>query len=311
MRDALRDRLDLLQNLAGPGFEVTLETRSECLPADIDEPLLTQALSSLVKNSAEAYGPDGGRIRIGIEQEEIAQEVAYLHPGTRPGHFVRVRVSDEGHGMHAEVLAHAVDPLFSTKKDLGHAGLGLSTVFAVVREHDGFMTLESRPKKGTTVSLYFPLSEQSVPAVTGHNAAHSNSTASQAIDVDRTRSVRVLLLQGRDELRELVGEMVHTLGYTVAPCKDQVEALETLKQNEIDIVLIDEAIPQMNTTRVIEELRAARSSIKAVVLTASSNPTTGQSTGVVTKPFDMNQLADALRLASADIPKSESDASIL
>jgi CheY-like chemotaxis protein len=306
MRESVREVLPLMQNLVGEAFTVTLETRADSALADIDLQLVTQALSNLVMNSRESYEDGSGEISISVGIEEIDQLVAHLHPGTRPGRFVRVRVSDEGVGMSGEVLAHAVDPLFSTKRDRGHTGLGLSTVFAIMREHDGFMTIESHPTRGSDVVLYFPVSS-GVPQMASETAAPQEPLAHAPSPVHCS----VLVIEGRDELRTLLIEMVELLGYHASPCRDQAEALDFVRAHHVDIVVLDETLPRIGGQALMKQLRQERSEIKGVVLATSTHATVDASDSVVTKPFDITQLALALRAVDTGTTRPENTTSSL
>ena len=116
-----------------------------------------QALSNLVINAREAYGENPGTIRLTLDTEEFGEEAGDIIVGARPGQYVRIKVIDQGSGMTPDMLSKACEPLFTTKHSSGQTGLGLSVVFSIVRAHDGFLTIESLPERGTTVTIYLPL----------------------------------------------------------------------------------------------------------------------------------------------------------
>lgn len=167
MSEMLRERAPLLQRMPPRDIALMLDISSVEMPVQINTALFSHAVSQLIMNAAESYGEMPGTIDLQLALEEIDEALSCIHPGTRPGRFARLRLIDSGQGMSSEVLAHAADPHFSTKDGRRHKGLGLTTVFAIMREHEGFMTIESKPGKGTCVSLYFPLLKSD--AVTDHN----------------------------------------------------------------------------------------------------------------------------------------------
>lgn len=123
-----------------------------------DQAQILQAITNLAINAAESYQANRkGSIDISLSNETLTEDVVGLQLGARPGEYVRVRVKDTGIGMTPDVLQRAFDPFFTTKASSGHQGLGLSIVFAIVRDHDGFLTAESSSNSGTTISLYFPV----------------------------------------------------------------------------------------------------------------------------------------------------------
>ncbi len=156
----IRDRAPLLQKIPDQATPVVLDLTSGQTPVEVNTALVAHAVGQLILNSAESYGTEAGTITLQVAEEEIDEALSNIHPGTRPGRFARLRVMDSGQGMPPEVLAHAADPHFSTKDSSQHKGLGLPTVFAIMRDHEGFMTLESKLGKGSCVSLYFPLRVQ-------------------------------------------------------------------------------------------------------------------------------------------------------
>lgn len=150
------ERIGLLRQMVGNANELVFERCDEKIPVTCDPNLVMQAITNLVLNSRDSYGTASGKIQITLDTEHLDEDVEELHVGAKAGDFARLRVRDSGGGMTPEILAHAFDPLFTTRSTTGHSGLGLSIVFAIVRAHDGFLTVESKPDRGTTVSIYLP-----------------------------------------------------------------------------------------------------------------------------------------------------------
>lgn len=156
----VKSKMDFLRRSAGQDCRIKFECQQDVIYLSCDPLLITQVLTNLVLNARESYADKSGPIAVSLASEDIADEMAILNPGSRPGRFARLRVIDQGTGMTGEVLSKAFDPLFTTRRSSGHAGLGLSIVFGIVRAHDGFLTLESHPGKGTSVSIYLPVQQQ-------------------------------------------------------------------------------------------------------------------------------------------------------
>jgi signal transduction histidine kinase len=173
------ERAPLLQKIPHTATPVVLDVASGHTPVEVNTALIAHAVGQLILNASESYGTETGTITLQVAEEEIDEALSNIHPGTRPGRFVRLRVMDSGQGMPPEVLAHAADPHFSTKEASRHKGLGLSTVFAIMRDHEGFMTLESKIGKGSCVSLYFPLRGQDAK-IEGNSESRENSSAAVA-----------------------------------------------------------------------------------------------------------------------------------
>ncbi len=171
----IHERAPLLQKLPNKATPVVLDLATGQTPVEVNPALVAHAVGQLILNSSESYGTEGGTITLQVAEEEIDEALSNIHPGTRPGRFVRLRVMDSGQGMPPEVLAHAADPHFSTKDGSRHKGLGLSTVFAIMRDHEGFMTLESKHGRGSCVSLYFPLRERDTKAIATDESRNAGS----------------------------------------------------------------------------------------------------------------------------------------
>jgi len=299
LREILHERLSLLQNLAGDGFSLSLQTRADPLFVKADLALLIQALTQLVLNAREAYYQNNGPIELILDTEELDQTVAYVNPGARPGKFARLRIVDSGSGMVAEILTRAVDPLFSTRREAGHSGLGLSIVFAIMREHDGFLTLESKPERGTTVSLYLPLLDSVPPEHVGHTTSQTkvDSVLPPTSLSSAGENQQVLVLEGREELRSILTQMVSSLGYRAASCKDGDEALRLARNQKVDIVLLDDSLPEFKADDCLKRLRAEHAAIKAVTLNTCVGTTTQNVNARVLKPFGISELSHALKTA--------------
>lgn len=147
--------------ILGSGYPINLDiTPDGKYVAFVDKVQLLQAITNLVLNASESYeNGRTGSIDISIANETLTDDVVGLQLGARPGKFIRIRVKDYGAGMTPDTLQKAFDPFFTTKASSGHHGLGLSIVFAIVRDHDGFLSAESSSNVGTTISLYLPISD--------------------------------------------------------------------------------------------------------------------------------------------------------
>ncbi len=288
MRDLVRDNANLLQDIAGEQNTVVLETQASEGWTKVDPQLVMQALLAIVANSRESYGNRNGTIKVSILSEKIDQLVAHLHPGTQPGAFIRVRVTDNGEGMPPEVLSRATDPLFSTKHDEGHSGLGLSTVFAIMRELDGFMTLESKPKGGTSVSLYFPLADQ--PTL----SPLLFDEASEPPQILPRGNGSVVIVEKSDDFREVLYDMVSSLGYQVTSCRNSSEAEELLRTKTCDILVLDDELPVQDGATLLRRLKSEYDGVKTVLIATSLRSSPTGSDSILQKPFDLTRLAQVL-----------------
>ena len=283
---ALEARLPLLRGLVPPGIDVQCASSHEHLPVKLDPAMLTQVLALVILNASEAYPDGSGRISLTFGEEEIDEVVSKLHAGSRPGHFARISISDFGRGMPAEVLARAANPLLTVRGEYGHIGLDLPSVLAVMSDHDGFMTVESRPERGTTVSLYFPLSTQPIVAVRSPQLPLNNETAHA--------NTRVMIVEDSAELREMLGVMVKSLGYEPVTCDSKEFAMGALQAGDVDILVVEESLPGLAAHDLVNLAHSSGSQVKTVLLASGQNAPSDDSDAVLLKPFDISQLAKAL-----------------
>jgi CheY-like chemotaxis protein len=283
---ALEERLPLLRGLVPPGINVHCAASADALPVKLDPAMLTQVLSLVILNASEAYPDGNGKVSLAFGEEEIDDVVSKLHAGSRPGRFARISISDYGRGMPAEVLARAANPLLTVRGEFGHIGLDLPSVLAVMSDHDGFMTVESRPERGTTVSLYFPLSTQPIVAEDPHQLSLNNEPP--------PANTRVMIVEDSPELREMLSEMIKCLGYNPIACDNKESAMELLEAGNVDILVVEESLPGLAAHDLVSQAHAPGSHVKTVLLASGQNSPCEDSDTVLLKPFDISQLAKAL-----------------
>lgn len=249
---------------------------------------LKQALFNLGLNGVEACGKRGS-VTLTTECVRVTEETDSPLPR---GNYVRVNVTDTGSGMPPDTLNRAFQPFFSTKTERGAAGLGLPLASRIIERHGGEITLFSKPKLGTTVSVYLP------------GAAVQTATKAEpggdVIDIVEQKTVLVvdddkLVLQGATRL-------LGTLGYEAVPARSGDQALQIFdeKKDEIDVVLLDLVMPGRDGAEVLRELRAMDPKVRVVV--SSGYPMEGRDRALkklgaaafVRKPFSTEELVRTL-----------------
>lgn len=289
LADIIEMRLDLLRKSVGEGFTITFENRAPDAYVDCNLNLLMQAITNLVLNAREAYPSGAGEIQIELDTEEIDAAVSDLHVGSRAGRFVRLRVKDTGIGMPPETLAKAFDPLFTTKRSSGHTGLGLSIVFAIVRNHDGFLTAESRPEKGTTVSIYLPVAS-------AIDAKPVEAPKPPVGILPEGEKRLVLVVEDDASVRSLVSMILTANKYEVQSCSNSDEAVALATQNKFCLALVDMVLPRGNGADLIKTLRQDNPEIKTLLMSGFApniKPESMQS-NLLHKPFDAEALLRAV-----------------
>jgi two-component system NtrC family sensor kinase len=291
--DVIRSVSGMLRQLVGE--HVTLET--DCAkglpPVFADRGMIEQVTVNLTLNARDAM-PRGGCIKLACTEVSFEPENVKPDSDARVGRFIRFTVSDTGCGITPEGLTHLFEPFYTTKEAGKGTGLGLATVFGIVKQHQGWIEVQSEVNAGATFSLYFPISAHS-----GQKSFESQETVPQA-----TGTETILLAEDEPALREMVEEVLRLQGYRVLTAASGPAALEVWHREErrVDLLLTDMVMPGgMMGTDIAAELRRANPELKVIF-------TTGYSPGVVAtsqaleegvnflpKPYSPNKLAGIVR----------------
>jgi two-component system cell cycle sensor histidine kinase/response regulator CckA len=226
----------------------------ESLCASLDPSRFSQALLNLILNARDAM-PAGGRLTVTVGQQAITDvfaltaRVVYARP-PEPGDYVFVRVSDTGVGMDAETQQRIFEPFFTTKEVGRGTGLGLATVYGFVGESHGFITVDSAPRKGTTMGLFFPL-------VKGTPAAEEVSGEVKLLSALLPPDATALVVEDEAELCEFLSETLLDMGFkAVHRVQDGAEAVPLAKRlgSPLALVVTDRSLPHVTGLQIIAEL---------------------------------------------------------
>jgi CheY-like chemotaxis protein len=304
---SIADTEQMLRRLLGEDIEVAVELRAPGLAVRLDSGQIHQVLLNLALNARDAM-PRGGKLEI--------QTRALIVGGERtgsanlpPGDHVVLRVLDSGIGMSPEVRAHALEPFFTTKPAGRGTGLGLSTVYGIVKSVDGRLSIESRPNAGTVVEILLPATRCDVVRADPRRDA----------EVDQRPGAKVLVLEDDPAVRRTVRHYLERSGYHVLEATTGPQALALLRteQRPIDLLLTDMVLPEMGGDEVVMEARRLRPNIATLFMSAHSAAwlrDTGRiDSGVETlqKPFDGDQLVRSVRRALQPRPPERPLGSIL
>ncbi len=247
---------NLLRRLIGEDILLSFRPAEDLSNIRADPGQLDQALMNLVVNARDAM-PDGGALT--IETHNVRVEDMHHAMGDEPvsGDFVVLAVSDEGHGMDAQTRERIFEPFFSTKGPSLGTGLGLATVYGIVSQNDGFITVYSEPGAGSTFKLYFPAVDDAVAEVEPDNPT-----------VDASTTGTVLLVEDEAMVRALARRVLDEHGFTVLDAEDGQEALLLSRKfsGAIDLLLTDVVMPGMNGRELFEQLRQDRPGLRALFM---------------------------------------------
>jgi CheY-like chemotaxis protein len=279
-----------LSESLGKDLEVETALATELASIHVDPGQIEQVLMNLCVNARDAM-PQGGGLTISTDNVRLGEEACRTRPGISPGEFVRLSVADTGTGMDAETLGRIFEPFFTTKPPGRGTGLGLATVYGVVKQHGGWIDVDSAVDKGTTFHLYFPVSVSS---------ARDHDEPSEAEPVRGGRET-ILLAEDHEGLRELVRESLQSLGYNVLAACDGEEAVEVFRRHlgQVDLLVLDVVMPRLRGPDAYKRMRSLNAGVPVLFCTGY-NPDSAQvetlsGHPVLQKPYPARELARAVR----------------
>jgi PAS domain S-box-containing protein len=283
----------MLRRLLGEDIvEFCMELNPQPSPIRADPGQIEQVIMNLAVNARDAM-PKGGRLTIETHNVTIEKTARPNPTVVKAGAYVLLIVRDTGHGMDEETLSHVFEPFFTTKEKGKGTGLGLSTVYGIVKQGGGNIIVESKPGKGSTFKIYFPLIEQGVEDTTDPlddgEPIHGRET--------------ILLVEDEPAVRGLVHETLRLHGYTVLEARHGIEALMTgaKHQGPIHLLLTDVVMPQMSGPEVAEKIQVVRPGIKVLFMSGYPDHPIFEQGGItrdasfLPKPFTPNVLAKKVR----------------
>lgn len=280
LRRTIREDIEMKFELS-PGVGVVM--------ADIGQ--IEQVIINLSVNAVEAM-PQGGKLTLETGKVYLDEDYAKHHEGVKPGEYTMLAVSDSGIGMDSATRERVFDPFFSTKGESG-TGLGLATVYGIVKQHGGNIWVYSEPGEGSTFKVYFPVVETSVPEATTAAETSSNLKGSETI----------LIVEDNEQVRRLAESVLKRNGYNVLTAKDGAQALERIQSHEhhINLLLTDVVLPDMNGRELYEKTAEAFPSMKVVYMSGYTNNVIAhrgvldEGVDFIQKPFTVYGMAAKIR----------------
>jgi CheY-like chemotaxis protein/two-component sensor histidine kinase len=283
----------LLQRIIGEDVRLQLDTHPEPLLVRADAGMIEQVLMNLAVNARDAM-PGGGQLRIETA-ERIIPEGALEHPEAVPGRHVCLSVSDTGGGIPAEILPQIFEPFFTTKEPGKGTGLGLATVFGIVKQHQGWIEVDNQPGRGVTFRINLPAS----PMLT----AETRPSGPKANPVGGKETILVV----EDELavRRCLQDILQRYGYVVLTAANGLEALSLWQSQgpgRVALLVIDIVMPGgMSGNEVARQLQRAQPNLKIIYISGYSAEIAGRELQLrpgenfIQKPFVTHQLLEIVR----------------
>jgi PAS domain S-box-containing protein len=262
LKAVVADTQKLLQRVIGEDIELVTTAEPDLGSVRADPGQVVQVLMNLAVNARDAM-PQGGKLTIAMQNVELDEEYAWSHPDARPGPHVLLAVSDTGSGMTAEVKARIFEPFFTTKEPGEGTGLGLATVYGIVKQAGASVDVDSAPGRGTMFRVYFARVDQSPSA----------GKSSPGLGPAPRGAETVLLVEDEDTVRSLARHLLAGCGYAVLEAQNGEEALRLAAGHagRIDLLVTDVVMPQMGGRELAERLTASRPGLKVLFLSGYTN----------------------------------------
>lgn len=300
VNDIISQTSQLLERTIPKMINVKLLLAPDLHTVNADPVQIEQVIMNLAINSRDAM-TDGGDLI--IETSNVIFKQGHLFDeGLFDGDYILIKVADTGSGMEPEIIEHIYEPFFTTKEVGKGSGLGLPTVFGIVKQHGGAILCDSRKDEGTTFRIYLPALEYSIP----------DDDHSDQFEIQPEGTETILIVDDEDFVRELAGDVLERAGYNVLFASNGREALEILrlKSKEIDLVLLDLIMPGMSGKNVLKEIKNLYRDMNVIVASGYSS---GESEDLVlslgaiafvNKPYENRHLLKKIRQA-IDLQKNE------
>lgn len=270
------------------GIAIRGKYEKDLWPVDVDQGQIQQVILNLYVNAAHAM-PNGGALN--IQTEKISLDETYPKPfEVKPGRYVKISITDTGIGMDEDTIGRIFDPFFTTKEMGRGTGLGLASVYGIIKNHGGFITVYSEKGIGTTFNVYLPVSERTI--------REEDKPSGEVVKGKGT----VLLVDDEEMIIDVAGQMIQNFGYHVITAASGKEALDVYKKNKdrIDMVILDMIMPEMSGEDAYDNLKEIDPEIK--VLLSSGYSIDGRAAkilergcdGFIQKPFDMKRLSNKI-----------------
>jgi PAS domain S-box-containing protein len=289
--NAIQDTVKILRRTIDPRITVEVHSAPELWKVLADPGQMSQVLMNLCLNARDAM-PNGGRLLVETEQVVLGDGSPRRHLDARAGDFVRLSVSDTGHGIPAEIRSRIFDPFFTTKEPGKGTGLGLAMVFGIIKQHRGWIECASEVDQGTRFDIYLPRAGEDAMPVVPPPASRTSSRGTETI----------LLADDEVMIRNLARAVLEQYGYEVLLAADGLEAVETYQRerDRIDLVILDLTMPRLSGRDALRQLLQIDPHVRVLLASGySADHLTEleevQIVGFIGKPYRVEELAKTVR----------------
>ncbi len=288
VNDIIEEAIHVSEKIFEKNIKVKFDFEKKINTIEADKNQLDQVLTNIIINAKDAM-PNGGELIFKTENVYLDEEYTGKFQELRPGNYVKILVTDTGMGMPKSIKDRIFEPFFTTKGTGRGTGLGLATVYGIIKNHNGHITCTSEPGEGTTFTIYLPASEKEIIMETGET---------KVIKGEGT----ILLVDDEEQVRRVAKEQLEYLGYKVIIANDGIEAVDIYKKGKekIDLVLLDMVMPDMSGKETFQALKNIGPNVKIILISGFSQ--NGKATEIleggalefIQKPFKLYDLSKAI-----------------
>jgi CheY-like chemotaxis protein len=290
LNDVIGNFTKMLKRVIGEHITMQCVYAKDLPPIDADVGMLEQILINLIVNARDAM-PEGGSLSVTTEAVHVDAAFVETHPEAQPGEFVCITVSDTGTGIYPEYLTRIFEPFFTTKEAGKGTGLGLATVYGIVKQHQGWIEVSSLVGDGTTFKIFLP--------------AHASGELKALMPQKKAGPVggheKILLVEDDADVRMVARDVLEVSGYQIWDAANGLEALNIWKANDrkMDLLLTDIIMPGgLNGRELADRLRKDHAGLKVILMSGYSADRLGNiqpHSHILHKPFSLEKLAESVR----------------
>ncbi len=303
LNEVVTGTMRMLQRVLDPRIHVRLGLEPELGITRADLSQVEQVIVNLVVNARDAM-PQGGTLTIETANVDLEARLAGQHLGMTAGAYVMLAITDTGSGMRPDIQAQIFNPFFTTKGVGQGTGLGLSTVYGIVKQSGGNISVYSEPDRGSTFKVYLPRADEAEP----EDAASPRGQATQGTET-------ILLVEDDDAVRELARRTLQARGYIVLAARDGAEALSLADQyvGALDLLVTDVVLPVLTGPELAEQLRQRRPGLRVLFMSGFpgsaviANGSLAESAAFLTKAFTPDAFVRKVQEVLAMAPEAKPD----
>jgi two-component system cell cycle sensor histidine kinase/response regulator CckA len=295
LNEVVEQTVAMLRRIIGEHIALDMRLTPDLPPIFADPGSVDQVIMNLALNARDAM-PEGGQLSLTTSEIEIDEAACARNPEAQSGHHICLAVQDTGSGMDAATVSRIFEPFFTTKAPGEGTGMGLATAYGVLKQHGGWIEVESAPQRGTTIRAFFPVSLEGVAAVAREPERLPATSAPAA-------NITILVVEDEEMLREFVGQALSAVGYRVLTAVNGREALKVWSEHrdEIDLLLTDVVMPDsMSGRQLAHTLVVDKPDLKVIFTSGYSAELLGEdfeqekAYGFLAKPYLPERLASTV-----------------